>query len=271
MFIAAAQLNSVDSFDQNLQSISALVHEAAQRSPEQKPSIIFFPENSLYFRMDQSHSIPQMTLEHPVFETLKKSSQQSQISLHLTTALYHEGKTWNASILVNPNGTVSLVYKKIHLFDIQLKDQKPIRESDVFANGPSPYIMDVGGLKFGSSICYDVRFSELYSYYAKHEVDAILIPAAFLKKTGEAHWEILLRARAIESQAYVIAPAQAGIHRSTHGDFSRETYGHTMIVDPWGQIAVSKADGIGLIYAEINSERTQSVRMQIPMKKHRRL
>lgn len=271
MIIAAAQLNSVDSFEKNLQSVSDLVQEAASQPAAQKPFIIFFPENSLYFRMDQSRSIPEMSLQHPVFKELVKISQQSQISLHLTTAIFHEGKTWNASVLIKTDGTLNLVYKKIHLFDIQLKDQKPIRESDVFANGPSPFVMDIDGVKFGSSICYDVRFSELYSYYAKNEVDAILIPAAFLKKTGEAHWEILLRARAIESQAYVIAPAQAGTHTSADGNFSRETYGHTMIVDPWGQIITSKADGIGLIYTEINSERTQLVRSQIPMKNHRRL
>ena len=178
---------------------------------------------------------------------------------------------YNASILIDPVHGLSVVYKKIHLFDIELAGQKAIRESDSFAHGLWPSVWSYEGLLFGSSICYDVRFAELYSKYAKQEVDVIVIPSAFLVPTGRAHWEPLLRARAIESQAYVLAPAQCGLHQSKHHDGARETYGHSMIIDPWGEILSLKESGVGLIYADLNTERVRSVRKQIPMKNHRKL
>ena len=122
-----------------------------------------------------------------------------------------------------------------------------------------------------SSICYDIRFAELYSVYAKAEVDIILVPAAFLVKTGQAHWEVLLRARAIESQCYVIASAQAGTHHSQAGILSRETFGHSMIVDPWGDVKAFKTTEVGVVFAELSQDLIRNVRKQIPMKNHRRI
>jgi len=164
------------------------------------------------------------------------------------------------------------VYRKIHLFDVDVVGQKPVRESDVFARGTETSVFEIKGWKFGSSICYDVRFPELYLRYAREEVDAILVPAAFLTTTGRAHWEILLRARAIESQAYVLAAAQGGTHQGIKGG-TRETHGHSMIVDPWGLIVeeIQDSSEVRVARATLKVDRIEAVRRQIPMKNHRTL
>ncbi len=174
-------------------------------------------------------------------------------------------------MLISPFAEPRIVYKKIHLFDITLEGQKPIRESDVFTNGEMSTVFEIDGIKFGSSICYDIRFAELYNLYAKQEVDVILIPAAFLVKTGKAHWDVLLRARAIENQSYVLAPAQTGKHQSTSSEQSRETYGHTTAVGPWGDVIECLSDGMDILFVNIDPENCRAVRRQIPMNSHRRL
>jgi predicted amidohydrolase len=159
----------------------------------------------------------------------------------------------------------------MHLFDIQLEGQKAIRESDAFRHGQKPSVLEVDGWRIGETICYDVRFAELFSQYARKEVDVILVPAAFLVKTGEAHWHILLRARAIESQAYVIASAQGGTHKGIKGGV-RETFGHSLVIDPWGGIQAEVTNnGPGFSISILSRERIMKVRGQIPMKDHRRL
>lgn len=273
MKIALAQLNSNDDIDHNIKMITKLVEQAAV---EEKPEIIFFPENSLFFRLSSNAEVKALSLQDQAVRTLCELSSRTQIAFHLTTALrddsIFEGKNvFNASFLIKPNQEPIVLYRKIHLFDITLKDQKAIRESDCFANGVQENIFEYKGFRFGSSICYDVRFSELYSKYAKQAVDAILIPAAFLVKTGQAHWDVLLRARAIESQCYVLAAAQAGKHAGADVNLFRETYGNSMVVDPWGQVVARKEAGIGLVYAELDKKDVESVRTQIPMAQHRRL
>jgi deaminated glutathione amidase len=267
--IAVAQLNSNDNIERNANQISELIIEASKQKI--KPDIIFFPENSLYFRLDQAARLPEIKLDHSVIHQLEVLANQANIALHLTNSFFLEEKSWNASLLIQPNQKSVVTYKKIHLFDIQLVNQKPIKESDVYFHGPKPEVFEFKNLKWGSAICYDLRFAELFSYYAKQEVDVLLLPAAFLVKTGQAHWETLLRARAIESQCYVLAPAQVGIHRNETSTMSRETYGHAMIINPWGEIIQLKKDGVGLIYADLQRSECLTVRQQIPMSQHRRL
>jgi predicted amidohydrolase len=268
--IALAQLNSNDDIPNNLKIIEKLIDEAASQS--KKPDLILFPENSLFFRISVDEKVQALPLNSPVWIELQEKVEQTGISLHLTTAILdRDQKVYNASVLLQPNEDLKITYRKIHLFNITLTGQKSIRESDVFADGPSPSMFEFKGFRFGSSICYDVRFSELYSTYAKQDVDVILIPSAFLVKTGQAHWDSLIRARAIESQCYVLAAAQAGTHRSFRSDMSRDTYGNSLVIGPWGQVLQQKVDGVGLIYAELNKSEIALVREQIPMKSHRRL
>lgn len=266
MKIAVVQLNSTDDVASNIKQIKNLMSE----SSSEKPQIMFFPENALFFRLDQDEKMPGIKLDGLEINELKKHCKECELAIHFTTAILDGGEVFNASVLIEKTEKVTLLYKKIHLFDISLQGQKPIRESDAFKHGAEPKVFEFDGLSFGSSICYDVRFAELYSYYAKRAVDVILVPAAFLVKTGQAHWEVLLRARAIESQCYLVASAQVGVHKSLHHELVRETYGHSMVVDPWGQVVKTISNGVGLFYYEINRDEIEKVRRQIPMRDHRR-
>lgn len=266
MKIAIVQLNSNDSLTDNLNAIEKMTVEAAAR----QPAIIFFPENAFYFRINKSENVQALDLNGPEVQKLKSLCSRHQVAVHFTSAVLDGEKIFNASVLIEKNQNLNILYRKVHLFDIALSGQAPIRESDVFAHGPDAHFFEFGGFKFGSSICYDIRFAELYSQYAKAEVDVILVPAAFLVKTGEAHWDVLLRARAIESQCYVVASAQSGVHKSVRSEQFRETYGHSCLVGPWGRIEHQLASGVGVIHCELSKEEILKVRQQIPMKSHRR-
>lgn len=268
--VAICQMTSVDEISENIKQMKSLLSQVPAGT-----RVAFFPENCLYMRVKEGEKIPGVELSDPCFSELSALALEKNIILHLgSVPLKKQDKLTNASVLVAPDGRVQSTYEKIHLFDIELIGQAPIRESDVFSHGDSAKIIDLDGWSFGQSICYDLRFSDLYSYYAHQEVDAVLVPAAFLVKTGLAHWETLLRARAIETQSYVIASAQAGKHfGKRHGsvDLFRETFGHSLVVDPWGQIEhMAKSDQPEVILAKLQRSKIQQVRKQIPMKNHRR-
>ena len=269
LVVAVVQMTSVDDVDANLQQMKNALAEIFKSA---QPRLVNFPENCLYLRLVEGEKIAGLEITHPAFAQLSQWAQQYNTHLHLgSVPLFVDGHLYNSSVLVKPTGEVEPTYKKLHLFDIQLEGQKPIRESDVFRHGQKPSVIDIDGWRIGEAICYDVRFSELFSQYAQQEVDAILLPAAFLVKTGEAHWEILLRARAIESQSYVLASAQGGTHIGARGG-SRDTYGHSLIIDPWGAIIGQVAEfKPGFVISTLSKERLAKVRSQIPMKAHRRL
>ncbi len=269
--IALAQLNSVNSTEKNFAEIEKLILSCNALPDLEKPKLILFPENSLFFRIDENEKVKALNISDSIFIKLQKLSNEMKIYLHLTTAIEEAGKIWNTSVLISPTEKIKILYKKIHLFDIALVDQKPIRESDVFTHGEEASVFEIEGVKFGSSICYDIRFSELYSEYAKAEVDVLLVPSAFLVKTGIAHWEVLLRARAIESQCFLLAAAQSGKHHSVTSEQFRETYGHTLAIGPWGDVLGVLKQETGLLFFDIDPEQCIRVRKQIPMKNHRRL
>ena len=267
--IALGQMTSVDNVEQNFLKIQKLVGEALSKG---HPRLILFPENCLYFRIREGTQIPAFDLGHNVFRQLERLAAEKDIYLHLgSVPLLMDGKVYNSSVLITPQGESRATYQKIHLFDIELTGSKPIRESDVFSAGMTTSTFEVDGFKFGESICYDIRFAELYEQYAKAQVDAVLIPAAFLVPTGEAHWHILNRARAIESQCYVLSAAQAGKHDGIEGG-TRKTFGHSLAIGPWGTV-IGELDGQNesVVFATLEKEKLQEVRRQIPMKQHRRL
>lgn len=228
------QLCSNDSFDDNAQKILKLLETEAQNE-----EFCLFPENSLYINIDKSVKVPDLTLDHPFYEKLKALCLSKNLDVHLgSVPQYGEGeesdKLFNQSLFMSSKGVLTKPYKKIHLFRAHVGETR-IDEADVYASGCEPKIIEVQGWQVGLSICYDIRFSDLYSIYAKQGCDLILAPSAFINETGKAHWEILLRARAIESQAYVAASAQAGTHQSIHGPI-RKSYGHSIAVTPWGEV-----------------------------------
>jgi predicted amidohydrolase len=266
MMVSIAQLNSNDNTIENLKIVLNLICLAKTNGSE----IIFFPENTLYFRISSSDKVQPIQLGGPELVAISNCCHKNKIAVHLTTPLQVEDKVFNSSVLIDQEGQIEILYNKIHLFDIELAGKNPIKESDSFEHGTQPKIFQFGDFKFGSSICYDVRFAELYNWYAKQNVDVILVPAAFLVPTGKAHWEVLLRARAIESQCYILAPAQVGLHKSSKNSETRETFGHSMAINPWGEIIEKKISEIGLINFDLKKDEILKVRSQIPMSLHRR-
>lgn len=267
--VALFQLTSIDDSAINEAEIFSRLEEVRSLGGA---SLMVLPENSLYLRLDRQASVKGLELTDPVLARLSTYCRQHHCEILMTTPLRENGRLVNATLRLRGEATAEVVYRKIHLFDVDVEGAPPVRESDEFVPGTTPAMIEVAGWKVGLSICYDLRFAELYHRYGKAQVDLIAVPAAFLVPTGRAHWEILLRARAIENQAYVLAPAQGGTHRSKSGA-SRETWGHSMIVGPWGEIlAEAKSENPPrVLRMTLNPTQIETVRRQIPQAGHRRL
>jgi predicted amidohydrolase len=173
-------------------------------------------------------------------------------------------RAYNTAVVIDPAGALVARYRKIHLFDVDIPGGAVLRESDATAAGQEAVVVEIAGARVGLSICYDVRFPELYRRLVKdHGADVLLVPAAFTAHTGAAHWHVLLRARAIENQAYVVAAAQWGRHND-----KRESYGHSMIIDPWGTIVEERAEGDGVVVATLEGAAVDKRRTQMPCLDH---
>ena len=179
--------------------------------------------------------------------------------------ILEEGKIFNRSFLLDTSGEIRARYNKLHMFDIELKNGESYRESDAIAPGDKAVIVETAWGKLGLSICYDLRFAALYRTLAQAGAEFITIPAAFTQTTGQAHWHTLVRARAIETGAFIIAPNQCGHHCD-----KRYSYGHSLIVDPWGEILADGGSEPGIIYADIDLDQVQKVRSRIPSLKNER-
>ena len=173
-------------------------------------------------------------------------------------------RPYNTSVLIGPDGAVVARYRKVHLFDVDVERGPADRESARVTGGSEPVCADVDGVRLGLSICYDVRFSELYRSLALAGAEVLTVPANFTERTGRDHWEVLLRARAIENGAYVIAPSQV------FGPPGSPAYGRSMIIDPWGTVIAQAPDEVGIIAADIETDRVAAVRRQIPALANRR-
>lgn len=173
-------------------------------------------------------------------------------------------RTYNTAVTIDPSGELMARYRKIHLFDVAIPGGAVLRESDATAPGDELVVVDIAGVPVGISICYDVRFPELYRQLVKDMgAEVLVVPAAFTAHTGDAHWHLLLRARAIENQAWVVAAAQWGRHNE-----KRESYGHTLIVDPWGTIAGERAEGDGVVVVTLDGAAVDKRRTQMPCLQH---
>jgi predicted amidohydrolase len=250
--------------------IDANLHEAEQlilQAVEQGARFIGLPENFSWLGNEEEKLAFAEIISQRSETFLLEQAKQHQIIL-LGGGFAHRGpeeKTWNRSQLVGPGGVMAQ-YDKIHLFDVDLPD-RPFCESDGTEAGKDVVVWDCATLgNPGLSICYDLRFPELYRHLAAKGAKILWVPSAFTAYTGEAHWEVLLRARAIENTCYLAAPAQGGHHFE-----GRDSYGHAMIVDPWGQILATTQQSRGVAVAEINLRRVDEVRAAIPSLRHRRL
>lgn len=270
------QMNSVDKAENNILAVDKQLSELDKKNSSGQ--LIVLPENALFFRIRQD---AKKLLAHDLSEdfwgrwTTWCKKNQSAILVGGTPIL-HEGEVCNASVWVDEKGP-KVAYKKIHLFDVEVAGHKPVRESDQFKAGHETSVVDWLGWKIGLSICYDLRFPELYLAYANVPVDLIMVPSSFLVPTGLVHWHVLLRARAIENQCFVMAPAQSGRHvsvLSNPGDEAQErsTFGHSLAIGPWGQVLGEiSQDGPGHLDLELDPAEISKVRGQIPMVNHRKL
>lgn len=263
--IAICQLNSVDDLAKNVSSIKSMLSGLTEID------LVCLPENCLYFRVKEGELIEGIEPNNPLFEEFATLAKRNRLNIHFgASPLKVNGVLRNSSVFISDKGEIAVSYDKIHLFDIELTGQKPVRESDVFKGGDRPVEFGVGGWRFGQTICYDLRFSELFNYYGRRGVHVLLVPAAFLVPTGKAHWEVLLRARAIENQCYVIAAAQAGRHHGKAGG-ERMTWGHSMVVGPWGDVLIQMNESeVKAQVFELKLSEITKVRTQIPMAQHRR-
>lgn len=173
-------------------------------------------------------------------------------------------RPYNTSALIGPDGSIAAVYRKIHLFDVAVDDGPVDTESARVTAGSEPVVADVDGIRLGMTICYDLRFPELYRTLALAGAEVLAVPSNFTERTGRDHWEVLLRARAIENGAWVIAPSQIG------GPPGQPAYGRTMVIDPWGTVVAQAPDSVAIVTAEIDTDRVTAVRRQIPALANRR-
>ncbi len=264
--IAAIQMTSGDDVAANMASAEALVQQAVQAGA----TFVALPENAFYLRREGTVKHPDVTmLEHPGVRAMQALAKASSIWILIGSirALEKEGKPYNRSVMIGSDGVIVAHYDKLHLFDVTLPDGQRYEESAQALAGEAPVMVRLPGLSVGMSVCYDLRFPQLYRALALAGANVLAVPSAFTRPTGEAHWRTLLTARAIENGAYVIAPAQCGTHPG-----GRETYGHSLIIDPWGRV-LAEADGQtpGVITATMDTEQVVKVQAQIPVLQHHRL
>ncbi len=206
------------------------------------------------------------------YEFLREMAKGARITMHGGSLAERAGdKLFNTTVVFNPEGVEIARYRKIHLFDIVTPDGLGYRESATFNSGREIVTYQAGGLTVGCAICYDVRFAELFLALRRVGAELIMLPAAFTLQTGKDHWEVLLRARAIEMQCWFAASAAWGRHLDGASKEPRYTYGHSLIADPWGHIVANVSDGIGWTSTRIDSDLTARVRRDMPVLDHRRL
>lgn len=230
----------------------------------------FAPEMSILLDRDRDRARQHIVSEseNGQIRILTEAARDAGVWVHvgsIPVLLDGEGKCANRTIVIDSNGKIRARYDKMHLFDVSLSTGESWRESSAYRSGEGPVAVATPVGLMGLSICYDIRFPDLYSAYAKAGVDLLAVPAAFTVPTGKAHWHTLLRARAIESEAFVIAAAQSGTHQD-----GRSTYGHSLVVDPWGEVLLDMGDAEGLGFAELDLGRLADVRAQIPVRDNRR-
>ena len=255
---ACLQLTSNDQPKENLDQVLQLSEQAIK----EKVDFILTPENTFLLTLD--HEVLLKRSENVdnsyCIQEIKKFSKKNSIWFLIgATPVNIDNQIYNRSILINPEGEIISHYDKIHMFDVNLPNGESYKESDKFKAGKEIVLSKLPWANLGHSICYDLRFPNHYRQLMKKGADLLTVPSAFTKNTGERHWHILLRSRAIENFCYVLAPAQTGKHFN-----GRETYGHSLIISPDGKILAEKENGIGFIVSEIDTKEVKKIRSEIP-------
>jgi len=263
--VAALQMTSGPEMDVNLGVFELMVREAAGRGA----TFICSPENTDLLGLPAAEKLAKARAEdtHPFLQSCLALSKELGVWISLGSIAIPDGqgKIYNRSYLFSPDGEIAARYNKVHLFDVQLPDGEVLRESAMVHAGDETVLADTDFARVGLSVCYDVRFAYLYRSLAKRGANVFLIPSAFTVSTGQQHWETLVRARAIETGGFVIAAAQCGDHGN-----GRKTYGHSLIVSPWGKILAEGGDVPGIHLADIDLDEVRAYREAIPSLGHDR-
>ena len=266
MKVALIQTRTPATHAAALDHVAPLVRKAAEAGA----SFIATPECTNVVQRDRTRLIPHLVaLEvDPVVQGLRALAAELKVELLIGSALVKrpDGKFANRAALIGADGAIRITYDKIHMFDVDLPTGERARESETYTPGDAAVVVDTGLGRIGLTICYDLRFPHLVRALAKAGANAIFVPAAFTRPTGEAHWEVLLRARAIETGAFVLAPAQGGFHEDGRG-----TFGHSLVVAPWGQvIAKLDHDEPGVLLADLDMAEVAKARGAVPALTHDR-
>lgn len=249
----------------NARELTNAIEQAASGAAE----MLFTPEMSGLLDRDSARAAKVLKTqdEDEVLAAAREAAARHRIWLHIgSLAVLESGKVANRGFVIDREGHVRATYDKIHLFDVDLPTGESWRESNVYSPGKGVVLVNgtpVG--KLGLTICYDLRFPGLFARLAEADADIIAVPAAFTVPTGKAHWHVLLRARAIEAGLFVVAAAQVGHHED-----GRNTFGHSLVVDPWGEILLDMGEEQGVAFADIDLKRISDVRSRIPALNHRR-
>lgn len=265
--VALVQLNTSDNMDENISTASNLVRKGAALGAD----VVMLPENSSMMTFGRKNIIANARAEekHPAILAFADLARDLGVWLHGGTFAVKLNEKNSSAPLVNrtivfsPDGAIAKRYDKIHMFDVDLSENESYRESETFRPGSKLALLDLPWGKMGLTTCYDVRFPHLYRELAQAGADFFAVPAAFTATTGNAHWHVLLRARAIENGCFVFAPTQSGTHAG-----NRETFGHSLIIDPWGVVLADGGDGPGVITAEIDTGVVAQVRAKVPSLKN---
>lgn len=258
---ACIQMRSGIEIAPNIAAACALIREAAGQGAQ----LVATPEmtNLLDIRPGMSRSKLVAEADDPALAAMRGLARDLGIWLlagSIAVTLEGDERFANRSLLIAPDGSIRARYDKIHMFDVEVGDGQNYRESRAYRPGARAVLADMEAARLGLTICYDVRFPHLYRKLAQAGADILTIPAAFTRVTGEAHWHVLVRARAIETGCFVLAPAQGGRHED-----GRETFGHSLIVSPWGEVIAEKADDTpGFIVADLDLDQVAKARARIP-------
>ncbi|MFO1326099.1 MAG: carbon-nitrogen hydrolase family protein [Rubrivivax sp.] len=266
MKIAALQMVSTPDVARNLDAATRLIARAAAAGAQ----LVALPE---YFcllgrRDDDKLRVAEAPGDGPIQRALAEAARAHGVWVVGGTLPLRgpdDAHALNSCIVFSPDGTAAARYDKIHLFAFD-NGRERYDEGRTLCAGGQPVALQAGALRVGLTICYDLRFPELYRALMQPPCDLIVVPSAFTYTTGQAHWELLLRARAVENQCYVLAAAQGGTHEN-----GRRTWGHSMVIDPWGEVLAVQAEGEGVVMAELDPARIAQVRVQLPALQHRRL
>ena len=266
--VAAVQMASGPNVKANLEEAEKLIKTAVQ----QDAKLVVLPENFAIMGMTEVDkvAIAEAAGEGPIQQFLSQQANKHGIWIVGGTVPIESsatGKVYSASLLYNDGGDMIARYDKIHLFDVMLEDSnESYNESETIESGNDVVVVDTPFGKLGMAICYDLRFPELFRAMADVGMEICVLPSAFTNLTGRAHWESLLRARAIENLCYMIAPDQGGYHKN-----GRETYGDSMIVDPWGVVLNRLPHGTGVVVSDVDLEKLRKTRQNFPALQHKRL